>query len=155
VRSPFKSTPDGVKVALGSPELELLESLPEFLADVREGGPADPAFARLNPAAYRDDFAAQHDYATVAAPMLAEARAGHETLYTEGVEAVADGRPLTLEQAEAWLTVIGDARLALAARLGITDPAWSSEPAAGPAREALDFLGYLQDRLVATLTKTL
>ena len=155
MRSPFRTTRDGVRVSLGSAELELLGSLPEFLADVEEGGAHDPAFTRLNPVAYEDDPAAQEEYSAVAAPMLADLRRGNQSLYQDGVEAAGAGRSLTWEQAEAWLTVIGDARLALAARLGIDNAGWSEEPASDPARATLDFLSYLQDRLVAALAKTL
>lgn len=155
MKTPFKLTRDGVVVSLGFDALEFLGGLPELLEDVAAAGPGDPGFARLNVAAYRHDDAAQREYSEMATPMLAELRAGHQALFVAGLEAAADHRPLTLEQAEAWLTVLGDARLAIAARLGITEAGWSQDPPQDGARAALDFLSFLQDRLVAVLAKAL
>ena len=50
-----------------------------------------------------------------------------------------------------WLTVLGDSRLALAARLGIDEPGWETADEEDPERIALGFLSFLQDQLVDVL----
>ncbi len=62
---------------------------------------------------------------------------------------------LTDEEAESWIRVIGDARLALGARLGIEQDEWEQDRKLSMSREGamLHYLGYLQDRLVAVLVE--
>jgi hypothetical protein len=58
------------------------------------------------------------------------------------------------EDAEVWLRVVGDARLALGARLGITDDEWERDHSLTESSEgaALYYLGYIQDALARALT---
>ena len=60
---------------------------------------------------------------------------------------------ISLEEAESWMRVIGEARLVLAARLGITKDGWEDEadPTQSPEMALLGYLGYLQDSLVSIL----
>ena len=48
------------------------------------------------------------------------------------------------------MRVIGEARLVLAARLGITEDGWEDD--ADPEMALLGYLGYLQDGLVGVLS---
>ncbi len=80
---------------------------------------------------------------------MAEARATDRARFTTALES---GQSLlTLDEAESWLTVLGDTRLALAARLGIDEPGWEVADEEDPERITLGFLSYLQDELVTVL----
>ena len=78
---------------------------------------------------------------------LAEARASDRATFL----ATLDAALLSPEEAEMWLTVLGDSRLALAARLGIDEPGWETADEEDPERIALGFLSFLQDQLVDVL----
>jgi hypothetical protein len=69
----------------------------------------------------------------------------------ERFEATTGSDHLDLEDAEAWLRVIGEARLAVAARIGIETEGW--EETRGDSFEAavLHLLGHLQEALVEVL----
>ena len=55
------------------------------------------------------------------------------------------------------MRVIGEARLVLASRMGITDDGWEAELERGndPELALLGWLGYLQDAAVETLSELL
>ncbi len=148
MRRAFKSHSKGVAVLISDLERQFLLGLVPIL-EAADAEPADPAYARLHVEAYPDDPAAQDEMAQYSGTQLAEARAADRASFTASVEAGA--AVLTLEEAEAWLTVIGDTRLALAARLGITEPGWEIGEDDDPERIALGFLSYLQDQLVTAL----
>ena len=152
MNQPFRSRPDGVQVRLSTDELAFLASLPELLAHVDQD-PADPGYARLHVAAYPDDPSAQADLEAVTGPDLAVERESGRSGFLASLKRLpAAGGLLTYEEAEGWLTVLGDSRLALAARLGITKPGWEDAGDSGdPAHAALGFLSYLQGQLVDEL----
>jgi len=150
VRRPFKPHRDGVTVRLSGDERRFLLGLPQLLAAV-DAEPGDAAHARLHVAAYPDDAAAQQDMAEYSGSQLAEARAGDRAAFVATVES----EVLTPDEAESWLTVLGDTRLALAARIGISEPGWEIGDEDDPERIALGFLSYLQDQLVTVLMERL
>ena len=114
-----------------------------------DGAPDDPAHQRLHVAAYPDDPAAQEEMTEYSGSQLAEERATDRTRFTATLEA--EQSVLSPEEAESWLTVLGDTRLALAARLGIDEPGWEVADEEDPERITLGFLSYLQDQLVTVL----
>lgn len=146
MRRPFKHHRDGIAVRLSSPERAFLANLPALLAAV-DADATDPAHARLHVAAYPDDPEAQEEMSAYAGSQLAEARAGDRASFASTL----DNDVLSPEEAEMWLVVLGDSRLALAARLGITEPGWESADEEDPERVALGFLSFLQDQLVDLL----
>lgn len=148
MRRVFKARSDGVAVRLTEAERALLLDLPVLLRSVDEA-PDDPAYSRLHVAAYPDDAAAQSDMDDYSGSQLAESRATDRSRFTASLES--GTTYLALEEAESWLTVLGDARLALAARLGITEPGWELGDDDDPQRIMLGFLSYLQDNLVDVL----
>lgn len=147
MRRPFKTHKDGIAVRLASPERAFLAQLPELLAAV-DADESDPAYARLHVEAYPEDPEAQAEMAAYSGSQLAEARAADRAAFLGTLEQTV----LTPEEAETWLTVLGDSRLALAARLGITEPGWETADEDDPERVALGFLSFLQDRLVDVLS---
>ena len=65
---------------------------------------------------------------------------------------------LSPAEAEAWLLVLNEARLALAARMGITDEGWGddqSEDELDPQMAYLQFLTYLHGELTGVLLQAL
>ena len=146
MRRPFKPHRDGVTVRLSVDERQFLLGLPQLLAAV-DAEPDDPAHARLHVEAYPDDSAAQLEMAEYSGSQLAEARTTDRARFADSIE----NEVLTPEDAEAWLTVLGDSRLALAARLGIDEPGWEIGEEDKPERIVLGFLSYLQDQLVTVL----
>lgn len=152
MRRPFKSQPEGVQVSLSTEELGFLTSLPGLLAGVDED-PADPGHARLHIAAYPDDQPAQLELEAITGPDLAAIRSSDRDSFLSSITRVgSDDGLLSPEEAEGWLTVLGDSRLALAARLGINQPGWETAgDETNPAQAALGFLSYLQSELVEVL----
>lgn len=154
MRKHFKRRGDGIVARFTGPERAFLLDLPDLLRDV-DAQPEDPAFARLHVPTYPDDVAAQAEIDEFSSPQLAEARAGDRDRFTRSLERLPDRPRLEWEEAESWLIVLGDARLALAARLGITEPGWEEGSLDDPERLALGFLSYLQSQLTDALMETL
>jgi hypothetical protein len=150
MRRPFKAHRDGVAVRLAPLEREFLKGLPDLLKAVDED-PEDPAFARLHVEAYPDDPEAQAEMDEYSGSQLADTRAADRVAFL----ATLDNAVLSPDEAETWLTVLGDSRLALAARLGITEPGWEVVDEEDPERIALGFLSFLQDQLVDVLVDRL
>jgi len=148
MRRPFRVHRDGVAVRLSEVERQFLLGLPYLLESV-DGAPDDPAHQRLHVAAYPDDPAAQAEMTEYSGSQLAEARATDRSRFSAALEA--EQSVLSPEEAESWLTVLGDTRLALAARLGIEEPGWEVADEEDPERITLGFLSYLQDQLVTVL----
>ena len=144
-------------------ELELLEGLPEQLRTLYGADDDDPARARLFPRAYLDptEEQAEAEWRELVHPGLLEARLDAlSTLETTIAAAEPTKRDrlvvhLSAEEANAWLSVLNDARLALGSRLGVTDDTDlatvdPSDPDA-PTLAAYGWLTYLEGELVDTL----
>ncbi|MDX1690320.1 MAG: DUF2017 family protein, partial [Acidimicrobiia bacterium] len=109
----------------------------------------DPAAARLDYDAHPDDERASARFRELTGDQLDAARAEDREQFLRTL----DADELTEEEAEAWLRVIGDARLALASRIGITDDGWEAGVGPGDPPELLlvGWLGGVQDALVRAL----
>lgn len=152
MRRPFKRRTDQIEVRLTAEEHALLERLPALLASVGAG--SDPATERLNPETYPNDGAAQQEYSRL---MEAELRSARKTDEEAFASSLASSGSMSLEEAEAWMRVIGDARLTLAARKGLDDDdeRWEERAPHDPDLSLLLYLGYLQDSLVDVLSEGL
>lgn len=129
-------------------ETEVLRAAPVLL-QAELGDEGDPAWARRRYVAHPNDAAADDRFRELTGPMLADARAADRDRLLATL-----GEPsLAIEDAEAWVRVIGDARLVLAARLGVEEDGWSDRPGVDEPTEmsVLRLLGYLQDSLVVEL----
>jgi hypothetical protein len=144
-------------------ELDLLEGLPEQLRTLYGTDDEDPARTRLFPRAYLDptEEQAEAEWQALVHPGLMEARLDALTTLETTIAAAEPTRRdrlvvrLSAEQANAWLGVLNDARLALGSRLGITDDTElatlePSDPNA-PTLAAYGWLTYLEGELVETL----
>lgn len=144
----FRRRGSRLEVGLAPTEVEVLRAVPVLL----EGGlgdAGDPAWARLRYIAHPHDSEAEERFESLTAGMLDEARAADRARLV----ATLGERSLSMGDAEAWARVIGEARLALAARLGIDESGWNPEPVGEEPVEmsVLRLLGFLQESLVLEL----
>ncbi len=148
---PFTARRDRIRVHLSSQEAEVLADLPLLLESVG-GDEGDPAAARLSLPVYSSDPEADGEWRRFAQPELDRGRATDRSLFIDSL-----GRDeLSTEEAEGWLRLIGEARLVLGARLGITEDEWTTEDAGtDPVTALLHYLSWLQESLIAALTRSL
>jgi len=139
----FRRTKGGVSVRLSGRERGILAALPELVAAV---DPGEPAASRLDYRAHPDDPDAEAAYRDLTFGMLEEARRRDRAEF----EASLGSDVLTASEADAWLRVIGEARLVLAARLGIDHDGWEHRGGGAEPVEMslLRLLGAWQDDLV-------
>ncbi|MCS6561804.1 MULTISPECIES: DUF2017 domain-containing protein [Curtobacterium] len=153
---PFVRRADGVHLGLSSGERELLASLTEQLRQVLDGDlSADPVAERMFPDAYPGDDDASAEFREYTQSDLLTQKTTNATIVHEWLTGVRDG-PLDTEDEQAWLRTLTDLRLTIAERLGIADAddeQRSVEADAGVGlRDVYDWLGYVQEHLVTTLT---
>lgn len=150
------------------------ESDPDPLAaELGLGGPSlppeDPVLQRLLPDAYRDADDDASEFRRLTERSLTQgkvlnAEAVIESLVAGGMEpglSAEEGPEVEVEldeqQVQAWLRTLTDVRLSLAVRLGIENEedamlvAESEDDATAAMYEIYDWLGYIQESLVACL----
>ena len=147
---PFTNSGEGIAVLLAPAEREVLRAVPILLRNT-EPDEGSPDWARLRSVGHLGDPEAASRFRELTAGMLEHAQAGDRDRFESTIE----DEILQPEDAEAWLRAIGEARLAVAARLGIEEYGWESEGADGDLVEmtVLKVLGYLQEGLVAVLSE--
>jgi hypothetical protein len=152
VSVPFRRRDGTIEIALTPEERAVLHTLPETLNNVGTAD-ADPAAARLHPSAYPDDPAADADFREMIDNDLAKARAADRTRFAETV----DAGEMSDDDAQMWLRVLGEARLTLAARMGIAHEGWEDDRSLAESRDGamLHYLSYLQDTLIQVLSAAL
>ncbi|KQO63511.1 DUF2017 family protein [Curtobacterium sp. Leaf261] len=159
---PFVRKRDGIHLTLSSGERDVLESLTSQLLQILGTGlQDDPVAHRMFPSAYPDDPEAaaefrRYTFDDLQAQKTENARVVHAWL-TGTTSGVFDERA-----EQAWLRTLTDLRLTVAERLGIadTDPEDGTDPDGTGAgtddgfglRDVYDWLGYVQEHLVVTLT---
>jgi len=128
--------------------------------------PEDPVLKRLLPDAYRDDPDDAAEFrrfteTSLTSTKVANAEALMASLAAAGLDGLSE-EPIEVEldpdAVQAWLRTLTDIRLSLAVRLGIeTDEDAmllenSSDPAVVAMGELYDWLGYVQESLVQSLS---
>jgi hypothetical protein len=150
MKYPFMNSGEGVAVLLAPSEREVLRAVPILL---RSAGPddGDPDWARLRAVGHLDDDDASRRFVDLTGGMLASAVDGDRDRLEESIE----DDLLDLETAESWMRAIGEARLKVAARLGIERDGWESHAGDGELVEmtVLRVLGFLQEGLVEVLSE--
>ena len=145
--------PDGAPVlALEREEAAMLRRLAEEVRSLVDGADdADPAFARLFPAA-SDDAATAAAYRDLVGDGLRTTKA--DALAHLESALPADGGTVALRDGDldVWLTALNDIRLALGTRLDVDEarmaaPLDESDPQA-PALALLHWLGWVQESLL-------
>lgn len=168
-RHPFRrNRAGGFDVVLEAGEAAVLTRLCEELttllnADKDGGGGPDPVLERLFPRAYLDptEEAAEADWQRLVHDDLLDGRR-KALASVEGTLAGATARrgrfelALTDDQAQDWLAVLNDARLALGTRLGVTEDLDFSDLDADDPDTApyavYWWLGVLEERLIEVLS---
>lgn len=153
---PFVRRADGVHLGLSSGERDLLASLTEQLQQVLGGDlSTDPISERMFPDAYPGDDAASAEFRKYTQSDLLTQKTTNASIVHGWLTGTRDGS-LDAEDEQAWLRTLTDLRLTIADRLGIgdaDDEERSVEADAGVGlRDVYDWLGYVQEHLVVTLT---
>lgn len=146
---PFLPTPDGILVTLDPDDLDFLKQIPQFL-DLMGEPDNDPAAARLQVPVYLDDPEASEEWWRLMSGELHQSRTADRSAFALILDAAAEGTTASPAEAEAFLRVLNEARLALAARL-LVDVEEDYEHLTPEDRGALDYLASLQEFLLAAL----
>jgi uncharacterized protein DUF2017 len=145
-----------------------LEAMLDFTGPTTE--PEDPVLARLFPTAYPDDEEAAGEFRRFTEGSLRDGKARNAVLIIDQLEEAGlppeldeDGLAIDVEldpeQAGAWMRSFTDIRLALATRLGVEEgdeDYWSrlsEEDPRSHVHDIYEWMGYLQETLVASLTR--
>lgn len=153
---PFARHQDGVHLAMSEGERAVLASLTEQLQQVLGGDlSSDPVAARMFPDAYPSDTEASDEFRRwTQADLLVQKTANADVVH-DWLTGARDGA-MTAQDEQAWLRCLTDLRLTIAERLGITDAASEEASYAGDGglglRDVYDWIGYVQEHLVTTLT---
>jgi hypothetical protein len=142
----------GVMVRLDSREIETLQLVTEILESVGDAA-SDPGAARLDVSTYPEDDDASFEFRRLMASEVETGRNADRSAFSVSLEAANDGElNLSAGEAEAWLVVIGEARLVLAARLGIEAEGWGAdEDDINPPMALLHYLSWVQGSLSEAL----
>jgi len=139
----------GPEIDLDLPEEELgLHFLALLLLEgLSPDDPADPAARRLRYHAHPEDEEAEARFRELTAGSLEADRAADRQRFATSLQRGTLGP----EDAAAWLRVLSEARLALAARLGLDRKRGGGRPGRGGAASLLDLFGCVQDELAGLL----
>lgn len=150
--SRFRTTPDGIQVDLTPEERMFLGDVLPMLAGIGSPG-SDPAADRLKVPVYLDDPDANEEWWRLMGQELEAARRSDRAVF-ERVVSHEGSTTLDTEQADAVLRVLNEARLALAARLGI-DVESDHDELPEESRQVMDYLGWVQEELTVELMRAL
>jgi len=148
------AAPGGVELVLDPEEAGFLRSLPDYLDGLGDD-PTDPAVRRLTPTIHPDDPDASAEFDRFIGPALADERRDDRDLVATIIQP--GTTRLTAGEAEAVLRVVGEVRLALAARHGLLDddgPGGSlPEPSETSPRAQLviHHLGWMMEQITTAL----
>lgn len=138
---------DRIRVELPAEAVAVLSGLPAWLEHAGVD-PRDPAGPRLNQSPYPDDPIASAQYEIDMDDEIDQRRREDRELFGTTLSQAVEGTELDAEQAEAWMRVVGDARLMLATRLGVTRNEQLNDPATSPQEHLLHYLTYIQSQLI-------
>lgn len=150
--SHFTSVDGGVRVRLTVEERAFLADVLPLLAGVGKVG-EDPAATRLNVPVYLDDPDSNEEWWRLMGEELRASRSDDRTIFSKVVSAE-DGVVLAAEEADAFLRVVNEARLALGARLGL-DVEDDHDRLPEDSRQVLDYLGWILEELTDELSRNL
>ena len=150
--SHFASTDQGVVAAFDPAERMFLSDVLPMLAGIGAVD-SDPAADRLHVPVYLDDAEANEEWWRLMGEDLDAARRADRTVFARVVQS---DEPAIMddEEANAFLRVLNEARLALGARLGLeVEDDHDTLPEEG--RQALDYLGWILEELTVELSRSL
>jgi len=139
---------DRIVLDFADGESGVLRSLiDQYLEVVGSDAGADPAHARLFPAAYRDDAPAAEEFLRYTRSGLVDRKAANAARVSLALDE--ETVRLTGADAEHWLPLLTDLRLVIADRLDIR--ADDDAVPDSPAGEVYSWLGHLQESLLVLL----
>lgn len=147
----FRWVGSGVRVDISPEERAFLSQVLVLLDDV--GVPEDdPAARRLEVPVYLDAPEANEAWWLLMGEELRDARDADREVFRK----VVGGGPLTLsdDEADAFLRVLNEGRLAFAARLGL-EVEEDHDRLPQPERAALDYLGWVLEALTEEMSRAL
>lgn len=148
----FRATRGGIEVSFTREVRMFLGDVLPMLAGVGESSD-DPAAQRLQVPVYLDDSESNSEWWRLMGPDLDAARQADRRVFEKAVES--DG-PVTLsdEEADAFLRVLNESRLALGARMGVeVEEDYDDLPQR--SRTVLAYLGAVLEELTEELTRRL
>lgn len=122
----------------------------QYLEVVGTDAGADPAHARLFPAAYRDDDAATEEFTRYTRAGLVDRKAANAAQVSLALDE--ETVRLDPDAAARWLPLLTDLRLVIADRLGIRVD--DDEVPDTPAGEVYAWLGHLQESMITLMDDT-
>lgn len=150
--SHFTSTRGGVAVSFNREERIFLGDVLPMLAGIGAVG-SDPAADRLRVPVYLDDPEANEEWWRLMGEDLEASRAADRATFQRVIDSEEDV-VLDDEEANAFLRVINETRLALGARLGV-EVEDDHERLPRDGRQVLDYLGWILEELTVELTRSL
>lgn len=150
--SRFAAKGGNIAVSIPKEERAFLGQVLSLLADVGVVS-GDPAAERLRVPVYLDDADSNQEWWRLMGEELGQARATDREVYRTVMES---SGPVTLTEGEAdsFLRVLNEGRLAFAARLGV-EAEGDAESLPESERQALDFLGWVLEELTVELSRLL
>ncbi len=150
--SHFTWTATGIEVSFSVAERAFLSDVLPVLAGIGAVGD-DPAATRLNVPVYLDDADANEEWWRLMGADLDASRKSDRQVFQR---VVADDETVLLSDAEAdaFLRVVNEARLALGARFGL-DVEDDHDRLPEQSRQVLDYLGWVLEELTAALSRGL
>jgi hypothetical protein len=151
-RNRYKYRGGNIVVDLPVEEKEFLSDVLAVLASVPATGD-DPATQRLQVPVYLDDPDANSEWWLFMGEELSIARSADRGVYRRVMES--EGKVgLSVEEADAFLRVLNEGRLALGARFGLEVEA-DHDQIPEEQRQVLDFLGWILEEMTVALTAAL
>ena len=148
----FKAVRGGIEVDLTTDEKEFLSGLLEVLAGIPATGD-DPATRRLHVPVYLDDPESNEEWWRLMEGELAAARSDDRGVFERTITDQGR-RHLSTNEADAFLRVLNEGRLALGARFGL-EVEDDHDRLAEDQREIMDYLGWLLEDLTLELSRSL
>lgn len=148
----FRASKDGIDIDLPSEERVLLSEMLDLLAAVPRVGD-DPVSQRLRVPVYLDDPESNDEWWRLMGEELTEARNADRRVF-QRVVSESERSHLTGQEADAFLRVLNEGRLALGARFGVEVEADHGR-LPEDQRDILDYLGWLLEELTSELTRSL
>ena len=148
----FKAVRGGIEVDLTTDEKEFLFGLLEVLAGIPATGD-DPATRRLHVPVYLDDPESNEEWWRLMEGELAAARSDDRGVFERTITDQRR-RHLSTDEADAFLRVLNEGRLALGARFGL-EVEDDHDRLAEDQREIMDYLGWLLEDLTLELSRSL
>ena len=148
----FKSARGGIEVDLTEDEKAFLSGVLELLAGIPAASD-EPASRRLRVPVYLDDPESNEEWWRLMEGELHAARNADRRVF-EHVLTENGRHHLSYEEADAFLRVLNEGRLALGARFGL-EVEEDHDRLPEEQRDIMDYLGWLLEDLTAELTRSL